>query len=140
MKALALENPDGCRVVLITSDFQSISEGMSDHVFAQLRQRFMLEQHQVTLTFSHNHCGPRLGNDLVDYYPIEAERVANEIKQCAPLAVQAIKRIVKAGRDLPLAESWKMAEPIQEQINKTEDRLEGPKAFAEGRDPIWQMR
>ena len=76
MKALALENPDGCRVVLITSDFQSISEGMSDHVFAQLRQRFMLEQHQVTLTFSHNHCGPRLGNDLVDYYPTEAERVA----------------------------------------------------------------
>jgi hypothetical protein len=28
------------------------------------------------LTFSHNHCGPRLGDDLVDYYPVEAEQVA----------------------------------------------------------------
>ena len=27
------------------------------------------------LTFSHNHCGPRLGHDLVDYYPVEAEQV-----------------------------------------------------------------
>ena len=70
----------------------------------------------------------------------EAERVANEIKQCAPLAVQAIKRIAKTGRNLPLEESWKMAAPIQEQINKTEDRLEGPKAFAEGRAPVWKMR
>ncbi len=27
------------------------------------------------LTFSHNHCGPRLGDDLVDYYPVESEQV-----------------------------------------------------------------
>ncbi len=27
------------------------------------------------ITFSHNHCGPRLGDDLVDYYPVEAEQV-----------------------------------------------------------------
>jgi hypothetical protein len=25
-------------------------------------------------TFSHNHCGPRLGDDLIDYYPVEAEQ------------------------------------------------------------------
>ena len=30
---------------------------------------------QVMITFSHNHCGPRLGSDLVDYYPVEAEQV-----------------------------------------------------------------
>ncbi len=34
-----------------------------------------LERHQVMFTFSHNHCGPRLGDDLVDYYPVEAEQV-----------------------------------------------------------------
>jgi len=26
-------------------------------------------------TFSHNHCGPRLGDDLVDYYPVEPKQV-----------------------------------------------------------------
>ena len=32
----------------------------------------------------------------------EVERVANEIKLCAPLAVQAIKKIVKIGSNLPV--------------------------------------
>src|SRR5262249_51475311 len=75
MKALALEDPRGQRVVLLTSDFQGIPKGMSDRVFARLRKELKLERHQVMITFSHNHCGPRLGDDLVDYYPIEAEQV-----------------------------------------------------------------
>jgi neutral ceramidase len=44
-------------------------------VFEQVRMRFGLERHQVLFTFSHNHCGPRLGDDLVDYYPVEAGQV-----------------------------------------------------------------
>jgi hypothetical protein len=75
MKALALEDPSGRRVVLITSDFQGVPKEMSDRVFAQLEKRRKLQRHQVMLTFSHNHCGPRLGSDLVDYYPVEAEQV-----------------------------------------------------------------
>lgn len=75
MKALALEDDAGRRAVLVTSDFQGVPKSMSDRVFAQLREKFGLERHQVLLTFSHNHCGPRLGDDLVDYYPLEAEQV-----------------------------------------------------------------
>lgn len=75
MKALALEDPHGHRVVLITSDFQGVPKSMSDIVFGQLLQRFQLARHQVMFTFSHNHCGPRLGDDLVDYYPVESDQV-----------------------------------------------------------------
>ena len=75
MKALALEDDAGRRAVLVTSDFQGVPKGMSDQVFAQLREKFGLERQQMMLTFSHNHCGPRLGDDLVDYYPVEAEQV-----------------------------------------------------------------
>jgi hypothetical protein len=75
MKALALEDPQGNRAVLVTSDFQGIPKDMSDRVFAQLRERLKLQRGQVMLTFSHNHCGPRLGSDLVDYYPVEADQV-----------------------------------------------------------------
>ena len=74
MKALALEDGDGRRVVLITSDFQGVPKIMSDRVFEQLRQQFKLERQHVMFTFSHNHCGPRLGDDLIDYYPVEAEQ------------------------------------------------------------------
>jgi hypothetical protein len=76
MKALALEDAAGRQAVLITSDFQGVPKSFSDQVFAGLKQRLGLERTQVMITFSHNHCGPRLGDDLVDYYPVEAEQVA----------------------------------------------------------------
>ena len=74
IKALALEAPGGERVVLVTSDFQGVPKEMTDRVFAELRKKYKLERRQVMITFSHNHCGPRLGSDLVDYYPVEAEQ------------------------------------------------------------------
>src|SRR5258707_10373777 len=61
MKALALEDAGGRRAVLVTSDFQGVPKGMSDQVFEQVRAKFGLERRQVMVTFSHNHCGPRLG-------------------------------------------------------------------------------
>ena len=75
MKALALEDAAGRRAVMITSDFQGVPKVMSDPVFEELRKQYGLERDQVMLTFSHNHCGPRLGDDLVDYYPVEARQV-----------------------------------------------------------------
>lgn len=75
MKSLALEAPDGKRAIIVTSDFQGVPKEISDAVFLILKKKHNLERHQVMITFSHNHCGPRLGLDLVDYYPIEAEQV-----------------------------------------------------------------
>ncbi|MFO0801725.1 MAG: neutral/alkaline non-lysosomal ceramidase N-terminal domain-containing protein [Gemmataceae bacterium] len=74
MKALALEDHHGKRVVLVTSDNQGMPKVMTDRVFAELKSKFTLERTQVMITFSHNHCGPRLGDDLIDYYPVEAEQ------------------------------------------------------------------
>lgn len=74
MKALALEDPAGNRAVLVTSDFQGVPKEMTDRVFARLRDKYQLDRRQVMITFSHNHCGPRLGSDLIDYYPVEAEQ------------------------------------------------------------------
>ena len=93
MKALALEDDEGHRVVLITSDFQGVPKGMSDQVFVQLRMRFQLERHQVMFTFSHNHCGPRLGDDLVDYYPVEDEQV-KLVEEYTALMVEACVAMV----------------------------------------------
>jgi neutral ceramidase len=75
MKALALEDADGKRAVLITSDFQGVPKSMSDRAFERMKKEHGLAREQVMFTFSHNHCGPRLGDDLIDYYPIEAEQV-----------------------------------------------------------------
>jgi len=69
-----------------------------------------------------------------------AERVADEIKLCAPLAVQAIKQIVSNGRSLPVEYSQKLSAPIAQRIGATDDAIEGPRAFSEKRSPVWKMR
>jgi hypothetical protein len=74
VKVLTLEAVDGGRVVLITSDFQGVPRTVSDRVFAALKEKHGLDRRQVMFAFSHNHCGPRLGDDLIDYYPVEAEQ------------------------------------------------------------------
>ncbi len=74
LKVLALEDQSGNKAVLITSDFQGVPRSMSDRMFARLEKELRLQRHQVLFTFSHNHCGPRLGDDLIDYYPVEAEQ------------------------------------------------------------------
>jgi enoyl-CoA hydratase/carnithine racemase len=70
----------------------------------------------------------------------EADAIADEIIQCAPLAVQALKRIIKVGHSLPVPVLEQIAEPIRAAIEHTEDRREGPRAFVEKRAPVWKMR
>jgi enoyl-CoA hydratase/carnithine racemase len=70
----------------------------------------------------------------------EADAIADEILQCAPLAVQALKRIIKNGHSLPVPVMEQMAEPLRAAIERTEDRREGPRAFVEKRPPVWKMR
>src|SRR5262245_10538766 len=93
MKALALEDARGERAVLITSDFQGVPKGMSDEVFEQLRKKHKLERRQVMFTFSHNHCGPRLGDDLVDYYPVENEQVELVKEYTSQMVAKAVAMV-----------------------------------------------
>ncbi len=94
VKTLALEDAKGERVVLITSDFQGVPRSMSDRVFERLQAELSLERSQVMFAFSHNHCGPRLGDDLVDYYPYEAEQerlVAEYTDQMVERTIESVK-------------------------------------------------
>ena len=104
MKALALEDTAGHRAVLITSDFQGVPKSMSDIAFEQMEKQFGLKREQVMFTFSHNHCGPRLGDDLIDYYPIEVEQVelvaeytALMVTKVVALVGEAISKLAPAG-------------------------------------------
>ena len=69
-----------------------------------------------------------------------AQQIAEEIKLCGPMAVQAIKRIVMTARNLPVEYSTKFTEDIERQLQEMEDSVEGPRAFAEKRLPQWKGR
>ena len=92
MKALAIRTPDGKTAILITSDFQGVPASMSDRVFARLAELHGLSRDQIMFTFSHNHCGPRLGDDLIDYYPVENEQ-EELVRQYTDLMVERTVRL-----------------------------------------------
>lgn len=96
MKALALEDTAGHRAVLITSDFQGVPKGMSDLVFEQVENEFGLKREHVMFTFSHNHCGPRLGDDLIDYYPVDAEQVDLVNEYTVQMVTKTVKLVGEA--------------------------------------------
>ncbi|MBI2165100.1 MAG: enoyl-CoA hydratase/isomerase family protein [Chloroflexi bacterium] len=70
----------------------------------------------------------------------EAQRIAEEIKMCAPLAVQAVKRVFYETQGLPPEHVDRMVKALDPLIMQTEDALEGPRAFVEKRKPLWKAR
>ncbi len=74
-KVLVLEAPGGKKSVLISTDHQGMSKTIYQRLYKKIHQRFGFSQADVMLTFSHNHSGPCLQDDLQDYYPSdEAQR------------------------------------------------------------------
>ncbi len=69
-----------------------------------------------------------------------AEGIAEEVKLCAPLAVQAIKQIAYVGRSMPPEYSYRFAQELSAKVLSSEDAAIGPAAFAERRTPEWKGR
>jgi enoyl-CoA hydratase len=70
----------------------------------------------------------------------EALTYARRILKNAPLAIQATKRSVLQGLAMDLKAAFKNEGQISGEIFGTDDAKEGPKAFAEKREPVWQAR
>jgi len=70
-----------------------------------------------------------------------AKRWAGLVLECSPMAIRASKQSVYGGLDAPsLAEAMRASYPSQAANMKSEDWIEGPKAFAEKRKPNWKNR
>lgn len=74
VKVMALKSPDGKRVVMATTDNQGMSKTVYKSIYRKIYQHFRLERSEFMLTFSHNHSGPRLTDDLRDYYPADEDQ------------------------------------------------------------------
>lgn len=62
-KALALEDANGKKVVLVTSDIVGFSKILSDNIRKRLKSKFGLSQSQIILNSSHTHTGPEVDSE-----------------------------------------------------------------------------
>ena len=71
----------------------------------------------------------------------EARRWAALILECSPKAVRASKQAVYRGLNEPtLEQAFRTTYPAQKENLESEDYVEGPRAFAEKRQPAWKNR
>jgi E-phenylitaconyl-CoA hydratase len=69
-----------------------------------------------------------------------ARQMAQRIAGHAPLAVKAVKEVAQAALDETLEQSLRFGSTLRWIIGQTEDAREGPRAFAERREPRYQGR
>ena len=69
-----------------------------------------------------------------------AEEIASLIAENAPLSVEGTKAQIQEWRLSKVDESQRLGDWVGRVIHASEDSTEGPKAFAEKRDPVWQGR
>jgi crotonobetainyl-CoA hydratase len=74
----------------------------------------------------------------------EARRLAEIIADGAPLTIQATKELVQGLAGMTVPEAFRSTRerrfPVHARMLESEDHEEGPRAFAEGREPVWKGR
>lgn len=83
-----------------------------------------------------------LVNEVVPSSALDAAVAAwvADILACAPLSVQATKQCALDGLGRPLADALAASYPLEERRRASRDSVEGPRAFAARRAPVWEGR
>ena len=133
VKVLALEGPDGNRAVLATTDHMGISKAVYEKMAKMVGERCKLDRARVMFTFSHNHCGPRVHEDLTDYYPPDAEQEKLVAEYSDTMAATVVDAVARALADLAPATLSLGEGKTTFAVNRRDNReAEVPRMIAEG--------
>ena len=70
----------------------------------------------------------------------DSDAFAKILEENAPLSVRALKEVLHRGLTVSKTDGLAMAQHILAPIKYSEDIKEGPRAFAEKRQPVWKGR
>lgn len=96
IKALALEDAEGYRSVLVTSDLLGLPKDLSDRIRERLATKHGLNKSQIILNSSHTHSAPVLSHSLSDIYPMSESHLKAVEKYSSELVEQMIQLVGEA--------------------------------------------
>lgn len=137
-KAMAIEDPNGQRFVLVTLDLVGIDRESARAITRGVHQAYDLPRRAIALSTTHTHSGPVVGDNLRAMYFIDQDAWGRVQKYTVDLQERVISVVGQALDDLQSAElGWTVsrasfavnrrnnAERDVPQLRES-DRLEGP--------------
>lgn len=117
-KALAFEDANGKRAVLVTTDLVGIPKTISDEIRNELQKLHGLSKAQIILNSSHTHSGPVLENALSDIYPLD-DAQKGKVADYSKLFEKGIVELVgKAFKSLEPVEIFSQNGVTRFQVNR----------------------
>ncbi|GHB74830.1 neutral/alkaline non-lysosomal ceramidase N-terminal domain-containing protein [Persicitalea jodogahamensis] len=138
-KALVLEDAQGQRAVLISTDLLGLPKTISDHIKESLQKKFGLTKAQVLLNSSHTHSGPVLEDALTDIYPLDDTQRAKITRYSRWLETQLVALVGQAIGNLDTASLSSANGVTRFQVNRRNNdanlltqltELKGPNDYA----------
>ncbi len=128
VKALALEDPDGGRAVIVTADLIGLTIEFSNRVAAEITRRHRLPREALLLNTSHTHCGPEVRAMKKDFYDMDDSERPKIDAYIARLEGMYVDVIGRALADLKPADvGFTTAKPVPFSVNR---RLPTPEGIA----------
>jgi hypothetical protein len=100
-KALAIEDANGKKALLITNDLVKVPKNISDRIRNRIGAKYGLTRSQIILNCSHTHSGPVLYNSSANQYNLDpeqlnrvkiySEKYENQIVELAGKAISSMK-------------------------------------------------
>jgi neutral ceramidase len=100
VKALALEDQEGHRLVFVTADLISIPRDLRNWLQDECQKKYSLSPDSLLMNASHTHCGPELRSSKVSLYGAAAEQVSHTENYYNNLKQQVLELVGTALQNL----------------------------------------
>jgi hypothetical protein len=106
-KAMAFEDSNGDRTVIVTTDLIGLTRNLSARTAAITFEKLGIPRERLMLTASHTHCGPALRENLGTMYALDEEQTRRVIEYSEALPGRIFEAIEVAIDDLePGSAHW----------------------------------
>ncbi|VTS05027.1 neutral/alkaline non-lysosomal ceramidase N-terminal domain-containing protein [Tuwongella immobilis] len=107
VKALALDDGQGGRLVMVTVDLCGVSRAFTDAVYEAVAKKTSLNRESLCINVSHTHCGPVVQDALTSMYDMpqrERDKIPEYSQRVQALMVEAILEAI--ARRNPVTLAW----------------------------------